>query len=460
MFRHRNEDLQFFLQDSPKSSPVKSIRKTAPQSNTLLPDIAKMEISPLCGPGLYTPPITINFGGTSSPLHQQGGSENTITPQSLSNASPLPLPGGTTSAKSIGSKKSDMDMDAIWDSIAFAGLPKEITGDRSNSWDAQSSSSNTTPVDTSVIVKQEEKIKINGPEDMTKSLKSMEEKRSKRLERNRMSARMSRKRKKEMLSTLTKQLDTSMNELMALRRKSLDMLVKAHFNTDLMDSTFRARTGIVHHFNNQLESNLLPVHTQFLLYLTKSIWDDKMGLFQPGGTINAEVASNRQTAPSIVTIWNAMCEELRLSESQKKKIVSYVQTNKSDKNRKILRRAMSIKENMRILMHGVCTSSIRIEKLRSRLNELLSEKQRQGIKTKVMRHVSSPSSLQQFHANWKPKHPKMASNKTLQNIQDILEKSRDTDIKKGDLSALFEFVVRLGKSPQQKVPRKWSIDSV
>ena len=224
-----------------------------------------MEISPLSGPSLYVSPLTMNYPGTSSPL--VGGSDNTETPKSLSNASPLPgpLPGGTTSAKSTMSLVGDTtpDMGVFWDNILVSG---ENPDGRRNSWDAGSSNT-TTPVDTSVIakkdglssIKKEDTSQVKGPEDMTKTLETLDERRSKRLERNRMSARMSRKRKKKLLEELTEKVKITMNELGHLRQMCLSMMLKAHAKDSALLSTYRTRAGLANYFDKAYFEHMLPV---------------------------------------------------------------------------------------------------------------------------------------------------------------------------------------------------------
>ena len=233
-----------------------------------------MEISPLSGPSLYVSPLTMNYPGTSSPLvggtssPLVGGSDNTETPKSLSNDSPLP--GGTTSAKSTmsldGMKQigdTTPDMGSFWDNILVS---TENPDGRRNSWDAGSSNT-TTPVDTSVItkkddlssIKKEDSMKVKGPEDMTKTLENLDERRSKRLERNRMSARMSRKRKKKLLEELTEKVKITMNELGHLRQMCLSMMLKAHAKDSALLSTYRTRAGLANYFDKAYFEHMLPV---------------------------------------------------------------------------------------------------------------------------------------------------------------------------------------------------------
>ena len=426
-----------------------------------------MEISPLSGPSLYVSPLTMNYPGTSSPLvggtssPLVGGSDNTETPKSLSNDSPLP--GGTTSAKSTMSLVGDTtpDMGVFWDNILVSG---ENPDGRRNSWDAGSSNT-TTPVDTSVIakkdglssIKKEDTSQVKGPEDMTKTLETLDERRSKRLERNRMSARMSRRRKKKLLEELTEKVKNTMNELSHLRQMCLRMMLKAHAKDSALLSTYRTRAGLANYFDKAYFEHMLPIHTKFLLWLTVHMWrDTKQQEFR------SDVTAENMETTNPAGVWKLICNELSLTETQRKKIMTHVHSNATEKSGTELRRMLSCNQFIRTLRYHLRHSSERVQMIRQKMDSLLNEKQKQVIRKSVNKNVGSTSQVRQYYkSQWVPKSLDFYSDAELQKVKQILEKPNE-QIRSSELNFLVTFLTKKAGSNPKAVrgnERKYSMES-
>ena len=350
------------------------------------------------------------------------------------------------------------DMDSFWDNILTNGENPE---GRRNSWDA-SSSNTTTPVDASIVVKKElskENVsQVKGPEDMTKTLETLDERRSKRLERNRMSARMSRKRKKQLLEQLSDKVNEMMDELSGLRQKCIGMMLKTHAHADSTSSTYRERAALATHFDQAYFENMLPMHTKFLLWLTCHMWKGKS---QEEFESHSSVGKNSNGAIDPTDVWKLICNELSLTETQRKKILAHVHSNNTEKSGCELRRMLSCNQFIRSLRYHARQSSERVEMLRKKMNSLLNENQKQ-VTRKSLRNVSSESLLRQYYkAKWMPKSLDFSTDLELKKVKNILEKPKE-QIQPPELNFLLGFLSKQSGCAPKIVrgnERKYSMES-
>ena len=172
-------------------------------------------------------------------------------------------------------------------------------------------------------------------------------------------------------------------------------------------------------------------------------------------------AENMQTT-NPAGVWKLICNELSLTETQRKKIMTHVQSNATEKSGTELRRMLSCNQFIRTLRYHLRHSSERVQMIRQKMDSLLNEKQKQVIRKSVNKNVGSTSQVRQYYkSQWVPKSLDFYSDAELQKVKQILEKPNE-QIRSSELNFLVTFLTKKAGSNPKAVrgnERKYSMES-
>ena len=170
-------------------------------------------------------------------------------------------------------------------------------------------------------------------------------------------------------------------------------------------------------------------------------------------------AENMQTT-NPAGVWKLICNELSLTETQRKKIMTHVHSNATEKSGTELRRMLSCNQFIRTLRYHLRHSSERVQMLRQRLDSLLNEKQKQ-LTRKSLKNVGSTSQVRQYYkSQWVPKSLDFSADAELQKVKQIWRAKEKSDLH----NRIFSFLLtkKAGSNPKavRGNERKYSMESI
>lgn len=405
----RADDLGFILDSpgdmdipSPKSAEEASISLRSAIPDFLEREVGRMEISPLSGPGIRPPFAMKDEGGTR---HRTGVLDET----SLVDLQEMTAPKHDET-------NEDAVMESLWESIAadIPDMTREDENARSPSWDdgmgdlmasydldgndsplfkgtggsPTNDSQKRTTKKKKKATKSRRARKSKSPTPSMKvktesqkepiTLEAMDKKRTRRLERNRVSARMSRRRKKMVLETLSERMRGIMSQITHHRKQCLREMVNAVDDGNVGRSTSRERQVIASHFDVFFRENMLPLRVKFLLWLTTALWNKDEALI---------AKQNAMFKKSPEEIWRLLAKQIDLTESQGKKIMSQVDANKNEKSAADMKEFLKREKFIRRLRFGVQQNSRRAETIRSDICKMLSDVQQKYVASQTPRET-------------------------------------------------------------------------
>ncbi|KAF0692543.1 Aste57867_16355 [Aphanomyces stellatus] len=315
----------------------------------------------------------------------------------------------------------------------------------------------------------------DGPDYGDLELDTEDEKRRKRLERNRISARDSRRRKKQFLefleekvAQLTDEIDSSRADLLDSTDKTLTSL-KTHFvssvhgkiaayaaNSPLppdVDDEVRntvqmiqerygpnsqERQAVLNYHFQQLDTLLLPPYTRFLLWL--SVQDEAFFAKTTASNKKLAEAERKESATKKDDLWSSLAAELGMTHEQEEKIKTHYRDTNSSKEAKVERRRIAAAATyMAEFKKSLSEQSKAMQSHADTIQSILTPEQMIRYEQYVHQHRDSYSATMKAKGS-----PSLGSEPPLvlnANIGNILRKP-DEDLSVDDISTLLDSLAK------------------